>query len=211
MLRYDVPLRSLATSVCVDFEHGLINACKEFFGLDTVIGCFFHWLQAVLRHFLLKIKFQKDRAYEILDLCRFLTCIPPDEVWPKGIPFLIESQLITTLRTTNANQVLLLVNYMRHTWCVLLSFFYLLFFPRISLIMEQDRTSHEKMPFTSRQRTMRHMKMIFCNHIGQRWRPFWHRKCFDDCKTLRSRSQISPQPKKIWTSRYFFSKSSCLN
>lgn len=116
MLRYDVPLRSLCENVCCDFEHGLINACKEAFNVDAVVGCFFHWLQAILRHLLLVIKFVKDKAYEILDACRMLTCIPPDEVWRKGIPYLLESPLLVSLRTTNLNQVVLLTNYLRHTW-----------------------------------------------------------------------------------------------
>lgn len=72
-----------------DFEKGLMNAAKTELRAP-VIGCEFHWKQAMRRK-LLELGVPKDTISNLMNsdgLINLLTGIPIDEVEPKGIPYI---------------------------------------------------------------------------------------------------------------------------
>jgi MULE transposase domain len=80
-------------TVTCDFEKGLIKAVQQQFTGVSIVGCLFHFKQA-LRRKLLKLKIPDDEVSlamrpKVLDV---LTLIPHDEIASKGIPY-VESIL----------------------------------------------------------------------------------------------------------------------
>lgn len=76
-------------TITCDFEKGLIKAIQKQFPNTTILGCLFHFKQAIRRKLLaLRIPTtQVNKAMEFgkIDL---LTILPPDEIITYGIPYL---------------------------------------------------------------------------------------------------------------------------
>jgi hypothetical protein len=75
-------------SVTCDFEKGLIKAVRDQFSGVAVVGCLFHFKQA-LRRKMIKLKLAEDvitvaMQANVIDV---LTIIPHDEIETKGIPY----------------------------------------------------------------------------------------------------------------------------
>jgi hypothetical protein len=82
-----------AISQCIatcDFERGLINAVQDHFPDNPLVGCEFHWKQAIRRK-LLDLRIPKDIISRLVDpegLLNILTVIPINEIECKGIPYI---------------------------------------------------------------------------------------------------------------------------
>ena len=113
-LRYQAPLE--LTTVTVDFETALMNAVKAEFNKEDVEGCLFHFVQAILRHLLRVIKFDMNLAMQLQDKVKILTVIPPDEIWSKGLPYILF--IFKEEIAQNVYKWGLFADYMRHTWIV---------------------------------------------------------------------------------------------
>ena len=66
-----------------------MNAAREAYGKDTIEGCLFHFLQAILAHMKNVIKFVKKICYDMMPVIIILTVLPPDEVPTKGIAYVL--------------------------------------------------------------------------------------------------------------------------
>ncbi len=77
------------TTMC-DFEQALLNTIGGMFPYSKIIGCFFHWKQAICRK-LISLKFENEK--EIVELAMvknsmdILTVIPVNEIRTKGFAF----------------------------------------------------------------------------------------------------------------------------
>jgi hypothetical protein len=77
------------TTTC-DFERGLHNAVQEHFPDSPLVGCKFHWKQA-LRRKLIDLRVPKDIISRLVDpdgLINILTVIPIEDIESKGIPYI---------------------------------------------------------------------------------------------------------------------------
>ena len=88
-------------NIHADFETALTNAAEKQFPEADVIGCLFHWKQAIRRYLISKLGFLKEEIgyamkQGVLDL---LTIIPMDEVENTGIPF-VRSLIEKVSKTT---------------------------------------------------------------------------------------------------------------
>ena len=75
-----------------DFEKGLINALKNQFKSKPIIGCEFHWKQAIRRK-LKDLNISRDQITALVDargLLNLLTVIPIEDIENKGIPYIRE-------------------------------------------------------------------------------------------------------------------------
>ena len=74
-----------------DFEHALLNAARKTFPDAALIGCLFHWKQA-LRRKMLDLRIPKEVVHQLIGvegcLMDILTVIPIEEIIPKGIPYI---------------------------------------------------------------------------------------------------------------------------
>ncbi|POM74565.1 Hypothetical protein PHPALM_8463 [Phytophthora palmivora] len=76
------------SSVTCDFERALMNAVTEQFPLVKIVGCLFHWKQALRRKMLEKrIPLDQISAALAPDVLDVLTLIPVDEIPDKGIRY----------------------------------------------------------------------------------------------------------------------------
>lgn len=86
-----------------DFEPGIYNSIKRHFPKTRVVGCLFHFVQA-LRRRLKKVHSIPDPIANVLigdpaGLCRLLCVIPVDDIQTKGIPY-IEMKLAECIDVT---------------------------------------------------------------------------------------------------------------
>ena len=91
----------IVRNVNADFEAALTNAAENQFPEAGVIGCLFHWKQAIRWYLVSKLGFLKEEIgyamkQGVLDL---LTIIPMDEVENTGIPF-VRSLIEKVSKTT---------------------------------------------------------------------------------------------------------------
>lgn len=68
-------------TVTCDFEKGLINAINEQFNKTKIIGCLFHYKQA-LRRKLISLRINTNQIHEAMEIGKLdlLTIIPPNEI-----------------------------------------------------------------------------------------------------------------------------------
>ena len=71
----------------VDFEPAFYTAISNFFPEAIIIGCFFHFKQAI-RGKVQKLGMDKAVISVILLIMNYAPSLPPDEMLEKGIPFL---------------------------------------------------------------------------------------------------------------------------
>ncbi|KUF91609.1 Hematopoietic prostaglandin D synthase [Phytophthora nicotianae] len=73
--------------VMCDFELGLVNAVRQQFAGVPIVGCLFHWKQA-LRRKLIDLRIPKETVSHVMasGAIDVLTVIPIDEIAEKGIP-----------------------------------------------------------------------------------------------------------------------------
>ena len=88
-------------NIHADFETALTNVAEKQFPEADVIGCLFHWKQAIRRYLISKLGVLKEEIgyamkQGVLDL---LTIIPMDEVENTGIPF-VRSLIEKVSKTT---------------------------------------------------------------------------------------------------------------
>jgi hypothetical protein len=79
-----------AKSVTCDFEQGLIAGVHHNFKEAQIIGCSFHWKQA-LRRRLIDFGIDKEVISTLMDengLINLLSVVPPEELWTKTIPYI---------------------------------------------------------------------------------------------------------------------------
>lgn len=76
----------MPSSITIDFEKGLVNACKHEFPESYLIGCYFHLKQALHRK-LKKLNPNQPKIYELLTHIELLTILPIEEI-EKGIQFI---------------------------------------------------------------------------------------------------------------------------
>ncbi|KAK1945604.1 hypothetical protein P3T76_002652 [Phytophthora citrophthora] len=81
-------MKMTPASVTCNFEAALIKGVRDRFPEIDVIGCLFHWKQAIRRK-LVDLRFSANQISEamapgVLDV---LTVIPPDEIRTKDIPY----------------------------------------------------------------------------------------------------------------------------
>ncbi|KAF0985914.1 hypothetical protein HZS_2113 [Henneguya salminicola] len=69
----------MPVSITVDFEPGLLNACKQEFTESKIIGCYFHLKQALSRR-LKKVLLQEPNIYLVLKLIKILKLVPKEEI-----------------------------------------------------------------------------------------------------------------------------------
>ena len=74
--------------IFMDFERAIINAMKSQFPNTIIVGCLFHFKQAIRKHLTeLKIKPEHISAAMAPTVIDLLTVIPKDEITKKGIPY----------------------------------------------------------------------------------------------------------------------------
>ena len=82
-----------AKTVTCDFEQGLLNAVKANFPLSPIVGCVFHWKQA-LRRKMLGYRIPKDIISSLMSsdgLINILTHCPIAEIETKAVPYIREN------------------------------------------------------------------------------------------------------------------------
>ncbi|KAG2897361.1 hypothetical protein PC119_g16668 [Phytophthora cactorum] len=101
-----------ATVTC-DFEHGLMNAITEQFPLVKIVGCLFHWKQA-LRRKMVELRIARPQISAVLrpGVIDVLTIIPVDQIADKGIRF-VRAQMDETGNKTKWDAFW---RYFRKTW-----------------------------------------------------------------------------------------------
>ncbi|KAG3032222.1 hypothetical protein PC121_g4092 [Phytophthora cactorum] len=101
-----------ATVTC-DFEHGLMNAITEQFPLVKIVGCLFHWKQA-LRRKMVELRIARPQISAVLrpGVIDVLTIIPVDQIADKGIHF-VRAQMDETGNKTKWDAFW---RYFRKTW-----------------------------------------------------------------------------------------------
>ena len=80
-----------------------MNAARDQFGTAIIVGCFFHWKQAIRKH-MVKLEIDKEQVKcamkkGVLDV---LTVIPKSEIKSKGIPYV--KSLIDELNLTKSDK-----------------------------------------------------------------------------------------------------------
>jgi hypothetical protein len=103
-----------ALSVSADFEKAILNAIKSQYPHATIVGCLFHWLQA-LRRKLKDIGLPKEIVNKIAGkdgVIKILTEIPIEEIVQKGIPY-CRSKTDSVGHMSKLNQFW---NYFENTW-----------------------------------------------------------------------------------------------
>ena len=108
--RYGSPFA--ATTATCDFEAGLQNAIKEALAKEDLEGCLFHFKQAVRTHSVKVIKFVAATVSEIMVQIDVLTIIAPEEIWRKGIPYVLSKFDLAA----DAEKWALFTAYMGKTW-----------------------------------------------------------------------------------------------
>ena len=77
-------------TVTCDFKLALMNAISAIIPFSKIIGCFFHWKQAIRRK-LASLKFKNEKEIIAHAMVKYsmdiLTVIPVNEIKSKGIPF----------------------------------------------------------------------------------------------------------------------------
>ena len=79
-------------SITCDYEQALLNAINTTWTKPEIIGCLFHWKQA-LRRKLIDLEISKDLVKELMDsdgLINILTVVSPEEIPTKTIPYIRE-------------------------------------------------------------------------------------------------------------------------
>ena len=109
-LRYDSPFT--ATTATCDFEAALQNALKEALEKDDLEGCLFHFKQAVRRHMIKVLKFKTEVATAMMELINVLTVVHPDEIWSKGVPYILSKVDVSE----SPEKWALFVAYIGKTW-----------------------------------------------------------------------------------------------
>ena len=73
-----------------DFEKALINAVRNQFRDAIIIGCLFHWKQAIRRHMISKLEINSEQVEMVMEknCLDILTVIPKHEIKEKGIPYI---------------------------------------------------------------------------------------------------------------------------
>lgn len=71
----------------VDFEPALFNGFQFWFSDTILIGCFFHFMQA-LRKKMKEFHIIKDEIKAAVEAFQYLIVLPPDELDVKGIDFI---------------------------------------------------------------------------------------------------------------------------
>jgi hypothetical protein len=68
-----IPGSTKIKTFTTDFEVGLINSFRETFPQIDIVGCFFHWAQAILKHRYKGFSLSKEEKLCILDALRPLS------------------------------------------------------------------------------------------------------------------------------------------
>ena len=77
------------STVTADFEKGLLNSIKAVLK-KNVIGCGFHWKQAIRKNMITKYHFDKDLVTFLIGpggVLEILTILPPEEALSSGVPY----------------------------------------------------------------------------------------------------------------------------
>ena len=72
-----------------DFEKALINAVRSQFRDAEIIGCLFHFKQALCRHMITKLDMDEEQVSMVIEknCLDILTVIPKYKIKEKGIPY----------------------------------------------------------------------------------------------------------------------------
>ncbi|GMF63467.1 unnamed protein product [Phytophthora fragariaefolia] len=100
-------------TVTYDFERGLMNAITDQFPLVKIVGCLFHWKQA-LRRKMIELRIPQDQIAAVLTpgVLDILTIIPVDQIADKGVRF-VRSKITETGSKTKWDTFW---RYFRNTW-----------------------------------------------------------------------------------------------
>ena len=105
--------------VYCDFEKGLINAVRECFPDACIVGCLFHFKQALRRHMITKLKIDEDQVDMAMEknCLDILTITPKAEIKKKGVPCV--KQVISTIEMTKEDEEKweLFWAYFEKFWC----------------------------------------------------------------------------------------------
>ena len=69
-----------ASTVTTDFEKGLINAVKTVFPNAEIVGCLFHFFQALMRYWKDECRLPKNLGSLMCYISRLLTVVDPEEI-----------------------------------------------------------------------------------------------------------------------------------
>ena len=106
-------------TVTCDFEQALMNAVAGIFPFSKIIGCFFHWKQAIRRK-LASLKMTNEK--EIIDRAMvknsmdILTVIPVNEIKKKGISFVKDNLKDAILEDNDSEKMDKFWNYFEKYW-----------------------------------------------------------------------------------------------
>ena len=126
-LAYEVALSTLQTLLggkikpayaLTDFETAMYQSIQKFFPEAEVVGCFFHFVQALTRK-MIKIGFSQEFAFREVKRFYLLCICEKDEVFDKAVPFL-EMQIMMddkgTWTTEEDNNWRKFFDYLKNQW-----------------------------------------------------------------------------------------------
>ena len=87
--------------VGVDFEPALFNTVKKYFPNAEIIGCYFHFLQAIRKH-MISIGFPPEEIKAAMECFFYMIVLPPNEIDEYGIDFIM-MMILDYLKTHDYN------------------------------------------------------------------------------------------------------------
>ena len=107
-----------ATITC-DFEQALLNAISGIFPFSKIVGCFFHWKQAIYRK-LIALKFRNEKEIVSHSMVKnsmdILTVIPANEITTKGFAFVKDNLKEAILEENDSEKMQKFWKYFENYW-----------------------------------------------------------------------------------------------
>ena len=106
-------------TITCDFEQALLNAISGIFPFSKIVGCFFHWKQAIRRKSIaLKFKNEKEivSCSMVKNLMDILTVIPANEITTKGFAFVKDNLKEAILEENDSEKMQKFWKYFENYW-----------------------------------------------------------------------------------------------
>ena len=111
--------RANPKTITCDFEQALLGAITRIFPYSKIIGCLFHWKQAIRRK-LLSLKFTNEKEIVPHAMVKYsmdiLTVIPTNEIRNKGIAFVNDNLKDDILQDQDAEKLNKFWDYFVNYW-----------------------------------------------------------------------------------------------
>ena len=111
--------RANPKTITCDFEQALLNAIRGIFPYSKIIGCFFHWKQAIRRK-LISLKFANEKEIVERAMVNYsmdmLTVIPVNEISTKGFAFVNDNLKDVIFRDNDSEKLQKFWNYFEKYW-----------------------------------------------------------------------------------------------